>query len=79
MGRRVPDLIQDMINVSCSSDDEKMSAVVNYMINVIPGITWEDFAAKLYEMDEEEAVERVKPYLHVLHGGSCFNPHNVET
>ena len=70
MGRRVPDLRLGTIIMSCSSDDEKMSAALNYMINVLPNITWEDFAAMLYEMDEEEALERVKPYLHVLHGRS---------
>ena len=69
----VPKPILDKIDVECSSDDEKMSAVVNYVVTIIPDITWEDIAAALYEEDEEKAVERVKPYLHIIPGGSCFN------
>ena len=61
------------IDDECSSDEEKMSAVINYVVTIIPGITWEDIAAALYEEDEEKAVERVKPYLHIIPGGSCFN------
>ena len=69
----VPDPILNKIDAECSSDDEKMSAVVSYVVTIIPGITWEDIAAALYEEDEEKAVERVKPYLHIIPGGSCFN------
>ena len=69
----MPSSILDKIDVECSSDDEKMSAVVNYVVTIIPGITWEAIAAALYEEDEEEAVERVKPYIHIIPGGSCFN------
>ena len=73
----VPKFMLDKINAECSSDDEKMSAVINYVVTIIPDITWEGIAAALYKEDEEKAVERVKPYLHILHGGSCFNPHNT--
>ena len=69
----MPDPILDNIDAECSSDDEKMSAVVNYVVTIIPDITWEDIAAALYMEDEEKAVERVKPYLHIIPGGSCFN------
>ena len=75
VGRRLllPSSILDKIDDECSSDAEKMSAVVNYVITIIPGITWEVIAAALYKEDEEKAVERVKPYLHIIPGGSCFN------
>ena len=69
----MPDPILDKIDVKCSSDAEKMSAVANYVVTIIPGITWEGIAAALYKEDEEKAVERVKPYLHIIPGGSCFN------
>ena len=69
----MPDPILVKINAECSSDAEKMSAVINYGVTIIPGITWEGIAAALYEEDEEKAVERVKPYLHIIPGGSCFN------
>ena len=69
----VPPSILNKIDAECSRDDEKMSAVVNYVITIIPGITWEGIAAALYKEDEEKAVERVKPYLHIIPGGSCFN------
>ena len=75
----VPDSILDKINAKSSSDDEKMSAVINYVVTIIPEITWERIAAALYEKHEEKAVERVKPYLHILPGGSCINPHNTAT
>ena len=69
----VPDPILHKIDAECSSDAEKMSAVANYVVTIIPDITWEGIAAVLYEEDEEKAVERVKPYLHIIPGESCFN------
>ena len=69
----VPPSILDKIDAECSSDGEKMSAVVNYVVTIIPDITWEGIAAALYMEDEEKAVERVKPYLHIIPGRPCFN------
>ena len=71
MGRRllVPESILDKIYVKCSSHDE-MSDVANYVATIIPGITWETIATGLYQCDEERAVERAKPYLHTVPGGS---------
>ena len=69
----VPDPILDKIDVECSSAEEKMSAVANYVVAISPGITWEGIATLLYQEDEEKAVERVKLYLHIIPGGSCFN------
>ena len=69
----MPSSVLNKINAECSSDAEKMSAVVNYAVATIPDITWEDIAAALYKEDEEKAMERVKPYLHIIPGGSCFN------
>ena len=66
----VPRSILDKINVKCSNDDEKMSAVANYVATTIPGITWETIACLLYQRDEERAVERAKPCLHTVPGGS---------
>ena len=77
MGLSVPHSILDEIDADCSSYDEKMSAVISYVVNIIPDITWEKIAAALYRDDEEKAVERVKSYLHILPGGSCFKPHNT--
>ena len=73
----VPVSILDKIDAKCSSEEEKISAVVNYVVTIVPCFTWEDIAARLYMEDEEEAVERVKPYLHTLPGGSCFKSHNI--
>ena len=56
--------------VKCSSHDEKMSALANYVATIISGITWETVANVLYRHDEERAVERAKPYLHTVPGGS---------
>ena len=66
----VPRSILDKIDVECSSHDEKMSAVANYVATITPGITWETIASELYQKDEERAVERAKPYLHTVPGGS---------
>ena len=75
----VPSSVLDKIDAECSSDAEKMSAVVNYVVTITPDITWEGIAATLYKMDEEKAVERVKPYLHIISGGSCFNTLYTDT
>ena len=69
-GFSVPRCIRNKIDVECSSHDEKMSAVANYVATNIPGITWETIATVLYQWDEERAVERAKPYLHTVPGGS---------
>ena len=66
----VPQSILYKIGVECSSPDEKVSAVTNYLATIIPGITWETIATVLYYCDEERAVERAKPYLHTVPGWS---------
>ena len=73
MGDRslVPNCIPDKIDAKCSSD-EGMSAFINYVVTIIPDITWEDIATELYKKDEGEAVERVKSYLHMLPGGYSY-------
>ena len=76
-GFSVPNSILSKINAEHSSDEEKMSAAINYIVTIIPDITWEKIATSLFEGDEEKAVKRVKPYLHILPGGSCFNPRNT--
>ena len=78
-GLSVQRAILDKINAKCSSDDEKMSAVIKYVVTIIPDITWEKIATELYKGDEEKAVERVKPYLNILPGGFCFNPQHIVT
>ena len=64
----VPKAILDKIDAECSSDDERISALASYMVTTIPSITWEDIAGALYRMDEERAVERVKPYMQRFDG-----------
>ena len=66
----VPDSILDKIDVECSSHGEKTSALANYVATTIPGITWETIATVLFQLDEERAVQRAKPYLHTVPGGS---------
>ena len=66
----VPESIQNKIDVQCSSHDEKTSSLANYVATTIPGITWETIATVLYREDEGRAVERAKPYLHTVPGGS---------
>ena len=64
----VPDSILNKIGFSYDTDDERISALANYMVTSIPGITWEKIASRLYRLDEERAVERAKPYLHIVPG-----------
>ena len=80
-GLVVPHSVEDKIDAECSSDDEKMSAMIKYVVTIIPDITWEKIAAVLYEEDEEKAVEQVKFYLHILPGGSCSHntAHSLNT
>lgn len=69
-GLSVPGSIFKKINVECSSRDEKMSALANYVATIIPGITWETIASVLYQHGVERAVERTKTYLHMVTGES---------
>ena len=64
----VPDAIRDKISAECSSDDEKISTLANYVVTSLPNIDWEEIAAALYMCDEERAVERAKSYLHTVPG-----------
>ena len=64
----VPHAIRDKISAECSSDDEKISTLANYVVTIVPNIDWEEIAAALYKCDEERAVERAKSYLHSVPG-----------
>ena len=64
----VPDSILNKVDAECFSYDERISALANYVVTSIPGITWEKIASRLYRLDEERAVERAKPYLHIVPG-----------
>ena len=64
----VPDTILIKISDECSSVDEKISTLANYVVTSLPNINWEEIAAALYWCDEERAVERVKSYLHTVPG-----------
>ena len=64
----VPESIQDKIRHECSSDDEKMSTLSNYVATILPDITWEKIASVLYRHGHNRAVELVKPYLHIVPG-----------
>ena len=64
----VPYAIRNKISVECSSDDEKISTLANYVVTIIPNIDWEEIAAVLYKCAEERAVERTKSYLHTVPG-----------
>ena len=64
----VPEAIRDKISAECSSDDEKISTLANYVVTILPNIDWEEIAATLYQYDEERAVERAKSYLHRVPG-----------
>ena len=70
----VPRPIRERIDAECSSDEEKMSTMINYIVTIIPDLTWEKITNILYTKDEHMAVERVKPYLHVLPGESLVFP-----
>lgn len=72
-GLLVPTSILKKINVECSSHNEKTSALANYVATIIPGITWETIASVLYQHSMERALERIKPYLHIVTGESqCY-------
>ena len=64
----VPMAICDKISAECSSDDEKISTLANYVVTILPNIDWEEIAAALYRRDETRAVERAKSYLHTVPG-----------
>ena len=64
----VPTAIRNKISAECSSDDEKISTLANYVVTIVPNIDWEDIAAVLYSCVEERAVERAKSYLHTVPG-----------
>ena len=74
----VPEAISDKISADssddenifaeCSSDDENISTLANYVVTSLPNIDWEKITAALYQCDEERAVERAKSYLHTVPG-----------
>ena len=64
----VSDAICNKISAECSSDDEKISTLANYVVTSLPNIDWEEITAALYQCDEERAVERAKSYLHTVPG-----------
>ena len=64
----VPEAIRNKISAECSSDDEKISTLANYVVTSLPNIDWEEIAAVLYRDGEERAVERAKSYLHTVPG-----------
>ena len=64
----VPEAISNKISAECSSDDEKISTLANYVVTILPNIDWEEITAALYMCDEERAVERAKSYLHTVPG-----------
>ena len=64
----VPKAIRNKISAECSSDDEKISTLANYVVSILPNIDWEEIAVALYRCDEERAVERAKSYLHTVPG-----------
>ena len=66
----IPFPVLDKINSECSSHNEKIAALVVYVLTIIPGISWESIAIALYREDEERALERVKPYLYIIPGKS---------
>ena len=66
----VPHSIVDKIDAECSSHNEKISALADYVVTIIPGITWENVASNLYQWGKKRAVERAKPYLHIVPGES---------
>ena len=72
----VPNSIWTKIDAECSSHEEKISALANYVATIRPDMTWEKIATVLYQSDQHRAVESVKPYLHTVHGklkcSSCY-------
>ena len=64
----VPESIWDSIDAKYSTHKEKISALASYVATIIPDITWENIATLLYWCDQHRAVERVKPYLNIVHG-----------
>ena len=64
----VPEPIRNKISAECSSDDEKISTLANYVVTILPNIDWEEIATALYWHDEKRAVERAKSYLHTVPG-----------
>ena len=64
----VPQAIRSKISAECSSYDEKISTLANYVVTILPKIEWEEIAAVLYKFVEERAMERAKSYLHTVRG-----------
>ena len=66
----LPFPVLEKINSECSSHTEKIAALAIYILTIIPGISWEGIAIALYREDEERALERARPYLHIIPGES---------
>ena len=61
----VPDSVRNEIRASpsFSSEDEKKTAVLQYSIQTLPGMSWGKIAGVLWYLEEHTALEAVRQYL----------------
>lgn len=67
---RVPDVFQDLVH-----NDITHTFLANYVVTIIPRMTWEDIFLSLHEYGEEKARTLVRCYLpHIVDGKSaCYS------
>ena len=58
-------------NPAILTDEDKMTAMLQYFLNNVPMASWQKVAGALYYMKEEKALQAVKKFLTVSRGQSA--------
>ena len=76
----VPYLVKDEIrgSQSCSSEEEKRLASLQYYLQTLPGVSWGRIAGVLWFMEDHTALDTVRQFLPYKHGKDyMYNVHVV--
>ena len=59
------------VNLAILTEEDKMTAMLQYFLNNVPMASWQKVAGALYYMKEEKALQAVKKFLTVSRGQSA--------
>ena len=70
----VPSAVRQRIESTHYSPFDKGQAVGTYWLKTLPDVSWEQLARHLYFFEEEEALQKVIPYVKKPKGNFCIQP-----
>ena len=71
LGVPLPVLNEISTNPAILTEEDKMTAMLQYFLNNVPMASWQKVAGALYWMKEEKALQAVKKFLTVSRGQSA--------